>query len=102
MQLNPMDPKYFYKSFKIFFFYFERLELENNQLQTDIDEYKQRQNLLIDELVMMISCYKEKEVEERAQKFITQLRVGSEEVYGDDEQKPFISRLFEGNFIEIF
>jgi len=51
---------------------------------------------------MMISCYKEKEVEERAQKFITQLRVGSEEVYGDDEQKPFISRLFEGNFIEIF
>nr|CAD2181689.1 unnamed protein product [Meloidogyne enterolobii] len=80
IQLNSLDPK---------------LELENNQLQTDIDEYKQRQNLLIDELVMMISCYKEKEVEERAQKFITQLRVGSEEVYGDDEQKPFISRLFE-------
>jgi hypothetical protein len=48
---------------------------------------------------MMISCYKEKEVEEQAQKFITQLRsVGSEEVDGDDDQKPFISRLFEGKY----
>uniref|UniRef100_A0A1I8C1G7 Fmp27_GFWDK domain-containing protein n=1 Tax=Meloidogyne hapla TaxID=6305 RepID=A0A1I8C1G7_MELHA len=81
MQVNPHDPQNV---------------AENNQLQTDIDEYKQRQNLLIDELVMMISCYKEKEVEEQAQKFINHLRsVGSEEVYGDDEQKPFISRLFE-------
>ncbi|KAF7637478.1 Fmp27_GFWDK domain-containing protein [Meloidogyne graminicola] len=73
-----------------------QLELENKQLQIDIDEYKQRQNLLIDELVMMISCYKEKEVEERAQKFITQLRsVGCEEIDCDEDQKPFISRLFE-------
>ena len=77
------------------------MENENKQLQTEIDEYKQRQNVLIDELAMMISCYKEKEVEEQVEKFKIELwrqyhERGGVEDGEEDEQKSFIARQFEG------
>ncbi|KAL3069292.1 hypothetical protein niasHS_018017 [Heterodera schachtii] len=79
-----------------------QMEAERVQLQRDIDEYKQRQNALIDELAMMISCYKELAVMEQTEQFKNELlrqqheQGRSEEGEDEDEQKAeLIARRFE-------
>lgn len=82
--------------FKINFFL--SLNLSCAQLQSEIDEYKSRQNILIDELAMMISCFKEKEVEEKAQDRLKMLQKnnGNEAEYSDNfDSQSLIARRFE-------
>jgi hypothetical protein len=63
--------------------------------------------VLIDELAMMISCYKEKEVEEQVERLkIEQWRQhharggNNEDGDDEDEQKSFIARQFEGEQLD--
>lgn len=68
------------------------------QLQAEIDEYKNRQNLLIDNLAMMISCFKEKEVEEKAHEHrlkILQQQRNNESESENFSTQPLIARRFE-------
>lgn len=69
------------------------------QLQAEIDEYKSRQNTLVDELAMMISCFKEKEVEEKALeyrlKMLQQCNENEAENFDNFDSQSLIARRFE-------
>uniref|UniRef100_A0A915DFC7 BLTP2/FMP27/Hobbit C-terminal domain-containing protein n=1 Tax=Ditylenchus dipsaci TaxID=166011 RepID=A0A915DFC7_9BILA len=65
-----------------------RLHSENTHLQAEIEEHKLKQNELIDDLAMMISCFKEKEVEEQAEAHRLKM-------LHEDEDQSLIARRFE-------
>ncbi|KAI1722496.1 golgi-body localization protein [Ditylenchus destructor] len=64
------------------------LNAENVQLQAEIDEHKSRQNKLIDELAMMISVFREKEVEEQTEAYRMKM-------LHEDDDHSLIARRFE-------
>ena len=76
------------------------MHAENIQLHSDIDTHKLRQNALIDELAMMISCLKEKEIEEQIEAF--RLKMQNKNSDDDDDDQSLIARQFEGNQFLLF
>uniref|UniRef100_A0A183BLI9 Fmp27_GFWDK domain-containing protein n=1 Tax=Globodera pallida TaxID=36090 RepID=A0A183BLI9_GLOPA len=77
-----------------------QMDSESVQLQHDIDEYKQRQNALIDELAMMVSCYKELTIMEQTEQFKNDLlrqqhEQGRSEEDEEEQKAELIARRFE-------
>ena len=77
------------KEFVIFYIY--RGAFDNEQFERSLEVYKAQQNSLIDELATMISCLKEKEVEDQIEVRLKQLKSAP-----DDEDESTIARKFEG------